>query len=1155
MVALAAAVRLSNAFTYHLLQGYDGFGHFTYIWYVAQTWRVPLSTSGWSFFHPPLYYFVMALIWKALSGIDPFVRLHIGMAFMGLLSLIHAWVCYVIVRRYFPGDRLIHLLAVGLMLFVPVHLYGAAFIGNEGLGAVFCSVSILALLAALERPSASRGAVLGLCLGLAMLTKFTGLVVVVGAFGALILQSALRRTARAGVQTVGACAFVMLAVCGWYYARNIALYGTPFKLSRDEFMVRLVENVQSKGKRTLLEYITFDPLILAHPEFPRTVPLYGPIPAGTERGPIPESVWTGIYANAWFDGFGGWAVRPIARSRGSLIAGRVLLSLGLLPTFLIVWGGMTAMIRLWRRGWDDTLVAMLFISGAMLATFIQGTQAVPTHAALKATYFMPMTVVFSFWFAHGLKSLGKSRILALLVAAEGAALAGVSVLMFTQGLILDGPIDPRFGLEGWENLDGTIYYAGGDRVTARRLFASSARKHYHPALENLAALDYEEGRLPQAIQSLDEANRVLGSQVYGFKIDVQREVNMTRAEYLNSEAVIFHAMGALDKALAAARSAVSVKPDFPEPYYNLGVLELLQAIDHDATDAEAKRKLVQEASEHLAAAVQLDSGFVPAAGALGVSQALLGDCRTAAPRLKWALHPPPGTRREFPVETGRGDTSVSIGRRKLIAQLPEELQPDHHLRLCEQPVPRSVLLVTIDTLRADRLSCYGYTRARTPAIDRLAEQGVLFTTAYCDIPWTSGSMASVMTGLYGPGHGLQLPWQRLAASKVTMAEMLKEKGFATGAVVGSFPVDSVFGLDQGFETYDDTFDTPTVDMLHKVQPVELVFSDDPKTMAGQMNKKMENDAYRSDDAVTAAATSWLERHAGARFFLWVHYFGPHERIHPGGGQRQRVIDDYDRDLANTDAAVGHLFEALDRLNLAASTLVVLHSDHGQSLGEHGLVGHGRDLYEADVRIPLIMRYPPKIAAGSRIATIVRNVDILPTVLESVGLKPPQHLAGRSLLPLIGGRILEPVSAFMEVRLTIGIPVSIAAAGEFFGSAMIQGVRQGRWKYIHTALRRSPCWRVPSGYERDDFGINPVPINPTPVKEEECESYAKEELYDVDSGRAGLALETENEADRHADLVAEIKGLVAEVATVRDTGEAFERTQEQREKLRSLGYLQ
>lgn len=446
---------------------------------------------------------------------------------------------------------------------------------------------------------------------------------------------------------------------------------------------------RATGNRTFLEYISFDPLIVAHPRFPRGVPLYGTMPAGAQRGPIRESVWTGIYANAWFDGFGGWALPSIDRSRGALIAGRILLCLGLAPTLLILWGTTTAVTRMWRGGWDDTLIAMLFISGAMVATFIHGTLAVTTHFALKATYFMPMTVAFGFWFALGLKSLGNWKpTLLRLVAIEGTVLAGVTVLVFTQGLMLDGRGGSGSGRSVWmwENLDGVVYYASGDRITARRLFSSSARSHWYVASENLASLDFEEGRLQQAIPLLDEAARLNRRQVSGLPADVEHEINLTQAEYLNSEAVIFHAMGALAKALTAATSAVTLKPDFPEPYYNLGVLQLLWASDHDAAenDPETKRQLIREASAHLAVAAHMDPGFVRAAGALGVSQSLLGDCRAAVPRLKWALQPPPGTRREFPVETGRGDTSMSIGRRKVIAQLPRELQPDYQLGLCEQ---------------------------------------------------------------------------------------------------------------------------------------------------------------------------------------------------------------------------------------------------------------------------------------------------------------------------------------------------------------------------------------------------------------------------------------------------------------------------------------
>jgi tetratricopeptide (TPR) repeat protein len=692
MVAVAAAVRINNALTYHPLQGYDAFGHFTYIWYMAETWRVPLSTAGWSFFHPPLYYVVMALFWKGLSGVDPFLRLRIGTAFMGLLSLTHAWVCYLIVRRYFPGDRLIHLLAVGLMLFVPVHLYGGAFLGNEGFGAVFCSLSILALLAALERPSASCGAVLGLFLGLAMLTKFTAFPVMIGALSALTLQSLHRRTILVGVRMIGACTLVILAVCGWYYARNISLYGTPFKLSRDAFIVRHVEDFQTNGTRTLLEYITFDPLILLEPQFPRGLPLVGEVPAGAVRGPIRESVWTGIYANAWFDGFGGWVLPAIVFNEGALFAGRVLLGLGLVPTMLILCGGVTAVVSLWRRGWDDTLVAMLIIAGAMVLSFVYGTHIVKGHHAIKATYFMPITVVFSFFFALGLKTLANAKPTLLpFVAVEAVLLAAASALVFTQGIIFERDFSGLWTFE-LRNQEGIVYYAGGDRSTAKRLFVSSARHRWHLAWENLATLDFEAGQPEKALRLLSGAAELIEKQTFGTKEDKEYLINATRAEYLNSQAVILHAMGSLDQALTAANTAVSLTPDFPELYYNLGVLTLLRAMNDDleGNNLEAKRQLIRDASEQLATAVRLDPGFVPAAAILGVSKALLGECSAALPALRWALAPPAGTRREFPVETGRGDVhSASIGRRKIIAELPEELHAAYRLRLCEGAVPRS----------------------------------------------------------------------------------------------------------------------------------------------------------------------------------------------------------------------------------------------------------------------------------------------------------------------------------------------------------------------------------------------------------------------------------------------------------------------------------
>src|SRR5438309_3575573 len=193
MVVVGAAVRLNNVVTFPALRGFDGYGHFTYIWFMADQWRVPLPTSGWSFFHPPLYYALMAGIWTALAPMDAVLRLTIGTGFIALLGLVHAFAIYAIARPYFPGQHVVHLLAAGLMLFVPVHLYAAEFLGNEALNSVLCTLSLVALLWVLQRPNVARAALLGACLGAAMLTKFTALAIVAGAFATLALQTVFRR--------------------------------------------------------------------------------------------------------------------------------------------------------------------------------------------------------------------------------------------------------------------------------------------------------------------------------------------------------------------------------------------------------------------------------------------------------------------------------------------------------------------------------------------------------------------------------------------------------------------------------------------------------------------------------------------------------------------------------------------------------------------------------------------------------------------------------------------------------------------------------------------------------------------------------------------------------------------------------------------------
>jgi tetratricopeptide (TPR) repeat protein len=687
MVAVAAAVRVHNALTFPSLRGYDGFGHFTYIWYMSETWRVPLATSGWSFFHPPLYYALMAALWKALAGIDPLVRLRVGAVLMGLLSLAHAAVSYLIVRRYFPGDRLIHLLAPGLMLFIPVHLYSAPFLGNEGLAAVLCSVSLLALLAVLARPSLARSLGLGLALGLSMLAKFSGFALVLGALGAIGLQALVRGSPRTGARTLAVTMAVMLAVCGWYYARNVSLYGTPFKLSRDEFMVRHVESEQPQAARTLLEYVTFDPLIFRRPTWPRGFSPSGDLyPGGAYRW-LRESVWTGVYANAWFDGFGGWVVPPVTESEVARRAGQVLLCLGVVPTALTLLGLCAAVGQLWRRGWDDTIVALLLVFAAMTAGFVATTRAIPIPANVKATYFMPVSVAFSFWFALGLSRLRARRPSWVRhVAAACGVLALVATVVFTHGLLFDPAAIRRsrpLDAPSLENLYGVVYFAAGDRDRAAEFFRSSAVAGWHLGYENLAALAFDAGRPLEAVHLLKRAARLQPEQAIGRLEERRRFTASTQAEYLSTLAVFYHRLAWKDEALAAAEEAIRLDASIPEAHYNLGILKMIGALTDGHGSSARSAVLLRHAMSELSRALDLDPAFLHAAAMLGVAEALTGDCATAERTIADALAPHPERQRAYPVETGPGvEHAAGIERRRSIADVPSDLEPTRRLDEC-----------------------------------------------------------------------------------------------------------------------------------------------------------------------------------------------------------------------------------------------------------------------------------------------------------------------------------------------------------------------------------------------------------------------------------------------------------------------------------------
>jgi arylsulfatase A-like enzyme/Flp pilus assembly protein TadD len=288
----------------------------------------------------------------------------------------------------------------------------------------------------------------------------------------------------------------------------------------------------------------------------------------------------------------------------------------------------------------------------------------------------------------------------------------------------------------------------------------------------------------------------------------------------------------------------------------------------------------------------------------------------------------------------------------------------------------NVLLITVDTLRADHLGCYGSTTVRTNAADRLAARGALFTRAFAHNPLTLPSHANILLGLTANAHGVHDNSGFIVREDfLTLAEWLKGQGYETGAFVGAFPLDSRFGLVQGFDVYDDNYGTQG--------PTDMVFVE------------------RKAEVVVARASEWLRGRTGP-WFLWVHLFDPHQPYQPPEPfLSQYPGRPYDGEIAYADSALGKLLDLLDEMKITDRTAVVFTADHGESLGEHGEMTHGYFAYNATLRVPLILTLPG--AKAAKIDGNVGHVDIFPTVCELVGGQAPAGLQGRSLLPLVRGK--------------------------------------------------------------------------------------------------------------------------------------------------------
>jgi arylsulfatase A-like enzyme/Tfp pilus assembly protein PilF len=329
----------------------------------------------------------------------------------------------------------------------------------------------------------------------------------------------------------------------------------------------------------------------------------------------------------------------------------------------------------------------------------------------------------------------------------------------------------------------------------------------------------------------------------------------------------------------------------------------------------------------------------------------------------------------------------------------------------------NVLVITLDTTRADRLGCYRYAPAQTPALDQFAAEGILFERAYTPAPLTLAAHASLFTGLYPREHGLVTNGRGSLNPKTsTLAGLMTNAGYETGAFVASFVLDSKFGLDRGFKTYDDdlTGAEPEDEALHR---------------------------QRAGAVVVESALNWLKAPRSSPFFCWVHLYDPHFPYLPHEDQfgDQFLERPYDAEIAYVDMQVKRLLDHIREAGLESRTLVVIVGDHGEGLGDHVERTHGNTLYESTQHVPLLIRTPGRNFAGHHHAAPVCLVDVFPTILDVVGLRNHDQISGRSLSAALQGKSREATPCY-------------GATDEPFlqnGWSPLRSLTTDRWKYIRS----------------------------------------------------------------------------------------------------------
>ncbi len=326
------------------------------------------------------------------------------------------------------------------------------------------------------------------------------------------------------------------------------------------------------------------------------------------------------------------------------------------------------------------------------------------------------------------------------------------------------------------------------------------------------------------------------------------------------------------------------------------------------------------------------------------------------------------------------------------------------------PDIRHVVLISLDTCRADHLSCYGHARATTPHIDALAEQGTLFRHALTPIPLTLPAHASMLTGMIPPYHGKRENKDvYFDPTHVTLAALLKAKGYRTGAFVGAQVLNARLGLSRGFDIYHDQF-----------------------ANRGKSERRAEE--------VNRAAFAWLEQQKDSPVFLFLHYYDPHDTYDPPEPFATSFKEDpYAGEIAYTDHCIGQVVARLKRLGMYDSSLIIVTGDHGEMLGEHGETTHMFFIYQSAMKVPLVCKLPGSHAART-VDDLASIIDIVPTVCDLLDITPPAGIQGKTLAPYFSSKPPQPEDRYLYCESLY--PTKYEANS-------LLGVIGRQWKYIQT----------------------------------------------------------------------------------------------------------